>query len=111
MISSIKYHFVITSNNQVKKKQRRQRCQQHTLNNSMKILNTFFGFCSRFAVRGKVRLSEEAETMPDGLHQPATIHARENICQDALPRRRDEGEARNDDQPPRGQNPGTKHTV
>lgn len=49
--------------------------------------------------------------MPDGLHQPATVHARENICQDALPRRRDEGEARNDDQPPRGQNPGTKHTV
>lgn len=78
----------------------------------MKILNTFFfGFCSRFAVRGKVRLSEKAETMPDGLHQPATIHARENICQDALPRRRDEGETGDDDQSPRGQNPGTKHTV
>lgn len=69
----------------------------------------FFGFCSRSVVRGKVRLSEEAEKMPDGLHQPATVHARENICQDALPRRRDEGKAGNDDQPSRGQNSGTKH--
>lgn len=76
----------------------------------MKISKYFFGFCSRSVVRGKVRLSEEAETMPNGLHQPATVHARENICQDALPRRRDEGEAGNDDQPSRGQNPGTKHT-
>lgn len=100
--------LVITKKNQ----QRRQRCQQLKLNYSIHISNTFFfGFCSRSVVRGKVRLSEEAETMPDGLHQPATVHARENICQDALPRRRDEGEARNDDQPPRGQNPGTKHTV
>lgn len=69
MISSIKYHFVITSDNQVKKTQRRQRCQQHKLNNSMKILNTFFSgfvadllFEARFGCQRKQRRCRTAFT-------------------------------------------------
>lgn len=67
MISNIKYHFVITSKNWVKKKpQWRQRCQQHKLNNSMKFfLSGFIAdllFEARFGCQRKQRRCRTAFT-------------------------------------------------